>query len=75
MSIIHSSWIPNFITAATPMGLRRKMFERNAKAGAKLQYFDIAQINERGKLVWIAWFYEQVITNQAIEELGDGDQK
>ncbi|MBL0233179.1 MAG: hypothetical protein IPQ08_05900 [Chitinophagaceae bacterium] len=60
MSTTHSSTIPDFITAQSPMGLRRLMFATNARAGAMFQYFDIQQITDNGKVKWIAWFYRDV---------------
>jgi hypothetical protein len=57
----HSSWIPDFITAQSPMGLRRLMFSTNAKAGTQYKYFDINQFkDDSGKTKWIAWFYRNV---------------
>jgi hypothetical protein len=52
--------IPNFITASTPMGLRRLMLSNNARMGAYVRYFDIQQVTINSKLVWIAWFYEDL---------------
>lgn len=61
MSSSHSDWIPDFITAQTPMGLRRMMFITNAKAGTQFKYFDIQLIkDESGKSKWIAWFYRRL---------------
>lgn len=68
MSTIHSDSIPNFITAATPMGLRRVMLLTNAKKGAQLQYFDIKQVQLNGKFVFIAWYFDRV-DNEQIKEL------
>jgi hypothetical protein len=53
----HSLLIPNYITAQTPQGLRRLMFQENAKYGAQLQFFDIQQFNDGRSLKWIAWFF------------------
>ena len=62
--------IPNFITALTPMGLRRSMLINNARMGAFIKYYDIAQTNLNNKLVWIAWFNEPLSNDRAIKELG-----
>ena len=62
----HSDWIPDFITAQSPMGLRRLMFVTNAKSGTQFKYFDIKQfIDDKGKKRWIAWFY------RSFEGIGD----
>ena len=61
------SAIPNFITALTPMGLRRLMLSNNARMGAHVRYFDIQQATVNGKLVWIAWFYEDLSSNNIRE--------
>jgi|688.fasta_scaffold02549_26 hypothetical protein len=55
--------IPNFITASTPMGLRRLMLSNNARMGAYVRYFDIQQATVNGRLVWVAWFYEDLSAN------------
>lgn len=70
MSQIHSDWIPDFITAQSPMGLRRMMFITNAKAGTQFKYFDIQLFkDENGKTKWIAWFYRRL---DDIKNLSDG---
>jgi hypothetical protein len=60
--------IPNFITAGSPMGLRRSMLMNNARMGAHVRYFDIGQVTINGRLVWIAWFYED-FDPQKVKEL------
>lgn len=62
--------IPNFITALTPMGLRRSMLINNARLVSYVKYYDIAQVNLNNKTVWIAWFNEPLTNDQAIKELG-----
>ncbi len=51
-----STVIPNFISAVTPLGLRRLMLLTNRKHGAWLRY-DISFVN--GK--WFAWYYADVV--------------
>jgi hypothetical protein len=63
--------IPNFITAASPMGLRRLMFMTNARLGARVSYFDIQYVEMNGRKQWIAWFYENMDDRTALKELGD----
>lgn len=73
MSTIHSSWIPDFITAQSPMGLRRLMYSTNAKAGTQFKYFDIQQIkDDSGKTKWIAWYYRDM---KGLGNLTDGDSE
>lgn len=64
----HSDEIVNFITAVTPMGLRRMMFLNNSKKGTMFHYFDIQQFtNEQRKTMWIAWYYEKVTSQEFID--------
>lgn len=67
MSTIHSDWIPNFITAQSPMGLRRMMLLNNAKNNTQFKYFDIAQATVSGKVVWVAWYYTDKVNVEEIE--------
>lgn len=66
----HSSYIPDFIMAQSPLGLRRLMYATNAKAGQQFKYFDIQQFTDNGKTKWIAWFYRDM---DSIGELTDGN--
>jgi hypothetical protein len=69
----HSSFIPDFIMAQSPMGLRRLMFKTNAKAGAQFQYFDISNfIDAEGETKWIAWFFRDI---KGIGDLDNGDSE
>lgn len=69
MSQVHSDWIPDFITAQSPMGLRRMMFITNAKAGTQFKYFDIQLYkDESGKAKWIAWFYRRLEDLKGLEQ-------
>lgn len=68
MAFVHSDSIPNFITSATPMGLRRSMLFLNSKTGRQLKYFDIQFAEIGGKKVWVAWYYDKVDDTQ-IKEL------
>ena len=67
MSTIHSDWIPNFITAQSPMGLRRMMLLNNAKNNTQFKYFDITQATVNGKVVWIAWYYTDKVNVDEME--------
>lgn len=44
--------IPNFITAESPQGLRRKMLRNNIKWKGYVKYFNIQFV--KGK--WVAWY-------------------
>jgi hypothetical protein len=63
--------IPNFITASSPMGLRRLMLLTNARLGARVTYFDIQYVEMNGRMQWIAWFYENMDDRTALKELGE----
>lgn len=70
------SAIPNFLTASTPQGLRRAMLRNNARMGAWIRYFDIAQVSISGRPSFIAWFYEPVVNDADLEGmLGNGSRK
>lgn len=56
--------IPNFITAQSPMGLRRLMLSNNVKNGKEYVYFDIQFAN--GK--WFAWYLEVEDENSELVE-------
>lgn len=45
--------VPSFLTASTPLGLKRKMVRNNLKFGYFIQYLNIQFANKR----WYAWFY------------------
>lgn len=56
--------IKNFVSAKSPIGLRRAMFRNNAKKMQTFKYSDIQFVN--GK--WFAW-YEEVIEEKVINEI------
>lgn len=62
----NSNQIPNFITAGSPLGLRRQMLKNNVRLGAFVRYFDITYVTEEKKSYWVAWFYEDVTFNDAV---------
>jgi hypothetical protein len=53
-----STVIPNFLVAATPLGLRRLMLFNNKKHGAWLKY-EIQWVESKKK--WYAWYYAESI--------------
>ena len=59
--------LKNYITAKSPMGLRRLMLQNNAKKGFTFKYSDIQFV--KGK--WYAW-YDEYISNAALSEDLDG---
>lgn len=69
------SAIPNYVSAASPQGLRRLMLKNNARLGAWVQYFDIQQSIVGAKTVWIAWFYEPVETDAQLNEILQGGKE
>jgi len=48
----NSNRIPNYLSSASPNGLRRLMLMLSAKLGYEIKYFDIQFSN--GK--WFAWY-------------------
>jgi len=66
--MFNGNLIPNFITAQSPRGLRRRMFEENAKYGGFLKFFDISSYQEDDKTKWVAWFFVEL---KDIGELDD----
>lgn len=57
--------IPNFVTARSPLGLRRVMLMNNIKNSVQFVYHDIQFVNG----VWYAWYYQQT----KVSEIADGD--
>ena len=57
------NYIPDYIQAGSPRGLRLKMLQTNAKYGSFVQYFAIQKVD--GK--WIAWFLRDLGTFGTIE--------
>jgi hypothetical protein len=39
--------------------------------GAHVRYFDIQQANINGRIMWVAWFYENMDDRTAMKELGE----
>lgn len=64
--------IPNFLTHATPLGLRRLMLINNAKMGGFVRYFDLGQVKLNDRLVFIAWFYSPVSRAEELDQLLPG---
>lgn len=60
-----STFIPNFISASTPQGLRRLMLKNNFKKGIQFFYFDIQFV--KGK--WVAWYRQDIKTKDDMKEL------
>jgi len=71
VSTLHSKDLPDFISAESPQGLRRKMFKVNAKYGAGHQFFDFSIFTDKkGKQRFICWYYRDL---KNLEDL-DGDK-
>jgi hypothetical protein len=56
MQELSAPQIPNFVTARSPLGLRRVMLLNNAKHRKVFNYYSIHFVD--GK--WFAWFYNEV---------------
>lgn len=54
--------IPNFVSAVTPMGLRRAMLMNNAKYRLVFNYYSVSYANGR----WFAWFYQAIENDDAL---------
>lgn len=48
--------IPNYVSAVTPLGLRRAMLRNNANNKLVFNYYSIQFVNGR----WYAWFYAEI---------------
>lgn len=60
MSVAKSTVIPNFLSARSPMALRRLMLLNNKRLGQWLKY-DIQFVSGR----WYAWYYEDIASSTA----------
>lgn len=58
-----STFIPNYLKARSPQGLRRLMFQKNLKDGKQYNYFSIEFVNTPKDPHFIAWFYEDINDN------------
>jgi hypothetical protein len=65
--------IPNFLTAESPQGLRRAMLRNNARLGGFVNYFGLGQITLRGRLVFVAWFYDRVESDADLAQMMTDD--
>lgn len=61
-----SSRIPNYIKAASPIGLRRLMLVTAAKLGLQIDFFDIQYVNDGREKYWIAWFNHEIQNDDPI---------
>lgn len=59
--------IPNYITAVTPLGLRRAMLLNNAKYRLVFNYYSIQFVGGR----WYAWFYQEMANDDAMLKAGE----
>ena len=62
----NSFFIRNFVRAVSHQGLRRSMLMNNARLGAFVVYHSIQAVSEKGKIVWYAWFFEELKNNDEI---------
>jgi hypothetical protein len=54
------SVIPHSITASTRDGLTTACLENSLRDKRWYRYFDIQQAKEKGKDVWVAWYFKDV---------------
>ena len=61
--------IPKFITASSPLGLRRLMLSVQTKLGYGVQFFDIQNVDKK----WYAWYYDNddITINNVGEQLAE----
>lgn len=60
-----STFIPDFIKARNPEGLRRLMFERNIKDGKQYIYQNPQYVVDKKTGVgwWYAWFFRDLLSD------------
>ena len=65
-----SGTLPNFITAQTMFGLRKKMYKNRKRLGLDyLRYYDIGQATTKRGLVFVAWYDSPLKTDDDFEKL------
>ena len=75
-----SGHIPSFISANTPLGLRRKIIRNNLRLAMDVRYYDFQKVPDAsGKLKWYCWYDMPVkdleIDLNSIKNLkGEGDE-
>jgi len=57
--------VPQSVTALTRKGLRLAMLKLNREMNRRILFQDIQQIEENGKKLWCAWYYEKVELSEA----------
>lgn len=62
--------IPSYISARSPLALRRLMLANNVKLGGEVKYFDIQFVDGR----WWAWFYIDIEDDRAFFSKADQKQ-
>ena len=75
--------LPNYLTANTLFGLRKKMYKNRKRLGLDyLEYYDIGQVTTKRGLVFIAWYdsplktdddFQRLITDKDQKEVRDGN--
>jgi len=61
--------IPNYISAATPRGLRRLMLSESSKRGRFYKFTDIQFVDGR----WYAWFVDDIRLDDDLMTEGEED--
>jgi len=69
--------LPNYLTANTLFGLRKKMYKNRQRLGADyVKYYDINQVTSKRGLVFIAWYDSPLKTDEDFARLTtDFDKK
>lgn len=62
--------VPQSVTAPSRQALRFAMLKINREMNARVIFQDIQQIEERGVILWCAWYYERIEMSEA--EVTDG---
>lgn len=62
--------VPKSVTSPTREGLRFQMLKINTEMSARVFFQDIQQIEENGKKIWCAWYYEKVELSETEELSG-----
>lgn len=66
MALGNENLIPKFVSASSPMGLRRAMHLNNVRNGKTFTYFQIMQDRSR----WIAWYYDHETDPEELNRVG-----
>jgi len=63
---VRANHIPNYLKAASPIGLRRLMLLNSIKLNGFVTYFSVQYVNEGKDKYWIAWYYSEIQNDDQI---------